>query len=429
MKHLLNLKPLFHSTLLAAAICICGCTDFESHSKNSDRNLQNSEQTFIYNMIPEGGEAHISNAYSQAVNNFSVSLLSTVYTDSFKGKNIVLSPYSLSRNLSVLTEGASGNTKDELLTALGGEVVLNDAKAALGELLYADKSVILQCADAMWVDWKFALKQSFYDRVTSHYGVQVATLPKSNPADTINKWISDNTNGKVTNFMKPDEFTDTTAMILANAIYFEADWESPFDIIKTERKEFNTGTSTVTVDMMISDYYHNTRKTDTYENAKIYYGSSGKKYFYLDLYMPTSVSIEEFMSSHCSEALEDTSGTRQGVLEMPRFHFSSEVKLVPILQEMGIVDLFNKEKSQLTEMTTGSDDTLWVKSIKQKAGIKTDEEGTVAYAVTVSNVDGATSNGGDFTDVILDKPFVYFIRGGNGLILFAGVVHNPNLSE
>lgn len=429
MKQLLYMKNILQFTALAAVVSLCGCADTEDRVRESDRNLQNSRQTFIYNMIPEGGEAQISDEYSQAVNNFSVSLLSTVYADSFKGKNIVLSPFSLSRNLSVLTEGASGNTKEELLTALGGEVVLNDARAALGELLYADKSVILQCADALWVDWKFTLKQSFYDRVTSHYGVEVASLPEKDPKDTINQWISDNTNGKIRDLLKAKDLNDTTAMVLVNAIYFEADWESPFDVLKTERKDFYTGTSTVAADMMVSNYLHDTRKTDTYENAKIYYGTSGKKYFYLDLYKPTTISVEEFLNSYCSTALTEISEMQRGALEMPRFHFNSEVDLIPSLKSMGITDVFEKERSKLTEMTEREDDILWVEMIKQKAGIKTDEEGTTAYAATVSAVGGATSIPDDSPDVVLDNPFVYFIRGGNGLILFAGVVHNPNLSE
>jgi serine protease inhibitor len=58
------------------------------------------------------------------------------------------------------------------------------------------------------------------------------------------------------------------------------------------------------------------------------------------------------------------------------------------------------------------------------AGIKMDEEGTVAYAVTSSGMGTGSS---DFSpDVVIDRPFVYFIRAGaTGLVLFSGVVNNP----
>ena len=50
----------------------------------------------------------------------------------------------------------------------------------------------------------------------------------------------------------------------------------------------------------------------------------------------------------------------------------------------------------------------------------------MAYAVTVTAM-GATSAGPGSPDVVLDHPFVCFIRAGaTGLVLFAGVVNNPD---
>jgi serine protease inhibitor len=78
--------------------------------ENSSRSLKNNTSSFIYNMIPEDHNASISPEYSRAINTFSVNLLDIVYTDTqFNRKNIVLSPYSLSRSLAILAEGATGN--------------------------------------------------------------------------------------------------------------------------------------------------------------------------------------------------------------------------------------------------------------------------------------------------------------------------------
>ncbi|MBN1308651.1 MAG: hypothetical protein JXA18_12075 [Chitinispirillaceae bacterium] len=50
----------------------------------------------------------------------------------------------------------------------------------------------------------------------------------------------------------------------------------------------------------------------------------------------------------------------------------------------------------------------------------------MAYAVTVLGL-AAGAAGPTSPDIILDRPFVYFIRAGaTGLILFAGVVNNPD---
>ena len=68
---------------------------------------------------------------------------------------------------------------------------------------------------------------------------------------------------------------------------------------------------------------------------------------------------------------------------------------------------------------------LFIDTIVHCAGIRTDEEGTEAYAATVI---GAAGTGMSPTEEItFNKPFVYFIRAGeNGLILFAGIMNNPD---
>lgn len=105
----------------------------------------------------------------------------------------------------------------------------------------------------------------------------------------------------------------------------------------------------------------------------------------------------------------------------------NEIDLKPVLRNMGVNGIFDKDEISGMASFKGDQDTahLFVECILHTAGIKTDEEGTVAYAVTVSG--GATGSAGPMSpDVVLDRPLVYFIRAGaTGLVLFAGVVNNP----
>lgn len=126
--------------------------DTTDQLENSSRNLNNKTSSFIYNVIPQNNNASISPEYSKAINTFSVNLLEKVYSETqFNKKNVVLNPFSVSRCLAVLTEGAIGKSKSELIEALGGQVALDDAVEALTELIYADNSIIFQCADAIWI--------------------------------------------------------------------------------------------------------------------------------------------------------------------------------------------------------------------------------------------------------------------------------------
>lgn len=420
--------------LIISSFSFCTDPDKTDEVKDSPRNLKNKTSGFIYNVIPNDPNASITPQYSTAINTFSVNLLREVCKGSqFKNKNVVLSPFSVSRSLAVVTEGATGESKSELMEALGGQTALDDARDALSELLYADNSVILQCADAFWINSsKYSLNQSFKEKVNTKFGVEFSGLDFSNTTgavNTINSWISANTNNYLQNVLGKDLFNPGTAFVLTNAVYFEADWTSPFDITRTQPESFSSPDGDVSVEMMSSDYLYKTRKTSVYENAKVFYGTLNTGFFYLDIYMPVTVSIDDFLQNGCLTALSDNDSTVMGTLNMPKFTFKSDVDLIPVLKSLGVKEIFNPGNQDLSGIVQSKDNkdsvNIYIDVVKHVAGIENDEEGTKAYAVTV--ITGAGSAGPVDPGVVLNKPFVYFVRAGqNGLVLFGGVVNNPN---
>jgi serine protease inhibitor len=56
------------------------------------------------------------------------------------------------------------------------------------------------------------------------------------------------------------------------------------------------------------------------------------------------------------------------------------------------------------------------------------ESALVAYTVTVSSEVAGSDEIDASPEIVLDRPFVYLIRAGEtGLVLFAGMVNNPNV--
>jgi len=410
-----------------------GCADTHDEIRRDPQTTGNNKTSFIYNAIPDSVQAYLSPEYSTAINTFAVKLTQAVYSENVN-KNLVISPFSVSRNLSAITAGASGTAKQELLQALGGQTAIDQAANALRDLLNADNSVILQCADALWIDsMRYMLNPLYKTEINKKFGVEVSGLDLQNTtasASVINGWIDRNTNHYVTNIFKPSMIKNNSAIVLVNAIYFEADWQSPFDIEKTKREPFNSPDGTVIVDMMGSDYNFSTYKDSAYQNVKVYYGTTGKDYFYLDIYMPVKGSIESFLDSMCQTAIVAINKKSSGALRMPKFFFESDLDLVPSLKILGIHEAFNSFTNDIQGIATCKDESvtpLYIQSVNHYAIIKTDEEGTKAVAVTNTIMGGATSaGGGESPDIVLDKPFVYFIRAGvNGLVLFSGVVNRP----
>ena len=54
---------------------------------------------------------------------------------------------------------------------------------------------------------------------------------------TINNWVSDRTSGHIEHLIAPGILTRDTRLVLANAVYFKAEWETPF-LLATREEPF-----------------------------------------------------------------------------------------------------------------------------------------------------------------------------------------------
>ena len=91
-----------------------------------------------------------------------------------------------------------------------------------------------------------------------------------------------------------------------------------------------------------------------------------------------------------------------------------------------VLTTFDQDNTEINgiaiDKATQNNEGLYIETIMHTAGIKMDEEGTVAYAVTSSGMGTGSS---DFSPMSIDRPFVYFIRAGATAGTFSGVVNNP----
>lgn len=74
----------------------------------------------------------------------------------------------------------------------------------------------------------------------------------------INKWVEENTYGKINNIIKKDDLPEKTVAVLINALYFKGDWQNQFSkVYTTKRSFFISETETVEVDsMQITDRFN-----------------------------------------------------------------------------------------------------------------------------------------------------------------------------
>lgn len=116
---------------------------------------------------------------------------------------------------------------------------------------------------------------------------------------------------------------------------------------------------------------------------------------------------------------------------IPKFSFEYELNLIDDLKEMGVTDVFEQGKANLTNMT--DEKNAYINTAKHKANIEFTQDGIKAAAATFVGGAGA----GDWydylfdmpteeIDITFDKPYMFLIRDKKtGETWFVGTVYEP----
>ncbi|MBC8123086.1 MAG: serpin family protein, partial [Gemmatimonadaceae bacterium] len=149
-------------------------------------------------------------------------------------KNIFVSPASAALALSMVYNGADGDTRQAMASALNLQGLtleeVNRSNASLKESLEnLDPQVGLSIANSLWARQGLALRPEFVQRNKDFYNAEVSILNFTNPAapDRINQWVNDKTQGRITKIIDTVKAED--ALLLINAVYFKGSWQKKFD--------------------------------------------------------------------------------------------------------------------------------------------------------------------------------------------------------
>lgn len=118
---------------------------------------------------------------------------------------------------------------------------------------------------------------------------------------------------------------------------------------------------------------------------------------------------------------------------IPLFKYEYELKLLEDLKKLGIEDVFDISKSDLSNMLSG--EKQYIEKAMHKANIEFSNDGIKAAAATAMGGTGSTGACGydyeyevpvEEIDVTFDKPFLYIIRDKDtGEVWFTGTVYEP----
>jgi serpin B len=355
--------------------------------------------------------------------------------------NIFYAPYSISLALAMTYAGARGETAAQMADTLHFLLDqdrlhptfnwLDEELASRGEGARGTdgEGFRLNIINAMWGQKDYEFLTDFLDVLAVNYGAGLRILDFTTETEAsrlaINRWVSDQTGGRIQDLIPPGVINELTRFVLTDAIYFNAAWEDPFNKRMTADGPFHLlDGGQISVPMMKQSEYLGYTRGEGYQAVELLYDGRDLSMVIL---LPETGNFEAFeeglQANKVSDIINDLQLT--GVaLTMPRFEFDSAFSLNDILAEMGMPDAFSLGEADFSGITDSSPLFIW--GVVHKAFVTVDEAGTEAAAATA--VSGAPSAGPPESPlpVTIDRPFIFLIRDiKTGAILFVGRVLNP----
>ena len=344
-------------------------------------------------------------------------------------KNYMFSPLSIKLALGLLLNGADGETKDEIVNALGisGVDSFNEYNKRLADTFTSDQNFTLDIANAIFLNTDRAegeFKEDYTNTLKNFYGAEPMKVTDKNAVSTVNDWVNEKTKGKIPTLAKSNEYS----AFLANAIYFKAGWQNEFPASRTAKDTFTDLNGKKTE----IDFMNNTEKFRYYTENGIeaavlpykmysYNAESGvgtQSASNLCMVVVKGDGHGKNLSEIAKTAVSDTTPVQKLNLKMPKFELKFETSLNKMLMDLGIETAFT-DGADLSKMMDGN---ICVTDTIHKTYIKVDEKGTEAAAATGIAV-GVTSLAPveEPIDFFLDTPFSYVILDTeSGEILFVG---------
>jgi serine protease inhibitor len=338
-------------------------------------------------------------------------------------RNIFISPSSVAIALSMVYNGADGETQMAIGKTLEMERFrlreVNQFYQSLQQSLTVPQSgVELNIANSLWSRQDVPLKQTFLNLIQQFYQAEIQNLDFSNPnsVDAINDWVRQKTKDKIVKII--DGLDADILLILVNAVYFKGAWQSPFNKSLTTPSTFTRGDGKkVVIPMMMQSRQYHYYETPTFQAVSLPYKS---KRFGMQIFLPKpNSSLMEFRKQLNYENWQDwrrKMDLRQVSLKLPRFKIEYEIELNTVLQKMGMAIAFTSQAN----FQNISQIPSYISDVKHKTFVEVNEEGTEAAAVTA-----IVSRSNSFS-MIVDRPFFFAISDREtGTILFMGTINDP----
>jgi serpin B len=388
---------------------------------------------------------------SRRINAFTFDLMKYCVQTQDAPQNIVFSPQSVFSGLAMTYVASSGKTRQELADALhlpddDGQLIkdLADLRAQIhanGE----NTDIDIEMANAAWFDTIYAHFQNNYiEKIEQVFEAPLYYLlfaQREQAAHRINAWISEKTNNKIQNSLRPEDLISKSrngiieepALVLTNTVYFKGIWLCEFDKDSTAVRVFHIDT-VLTSDVMMmhqSALFLYSENSDV-KFLEMPYTEAG---FSMYVVLPKKIlGVKELMNmiteSTVTELKQRAFMHKVDVL-LPKYRIQNHLDMKDALMGMGVITAFDSQHADFEKMIIKRIQAfrIYISQLFHDAWIETDEQGTeAAGASTAVHYSFGCSAPPQPVPVEFhaDHPFAFFIvHNQSRSILFCGWITDP----
>ncbi|XP_021494434.1 serpin B7 [Meriones unguiculatus] len=361
--------------------------------------------------------------------------------DSSQGNgNVFFSSLSIFTALALIRLGARGDCARQIDKALYFNIPSRQGnssnnqprlqyqlKRVLADINSSHKDYELSIVNGLFAEKVYDFHKSYIDCAEKLYDAKVERVDFTNDIEVtrykINKWIENETHGKIKKVLGGNSLSSSAVMVLVNAVYFKGKWKSAFTKSETLSCRFRSPTCPgKAVAMMHQERRFNlsTIQDPPMRVLELQYHGGISMYIMLpenDIsQIEGKLSFRNLMSWTSRRKMK----SQYVNVFLPQFKIEKNYEMRSHLKSLGLKDIFDESSADLSGIASGG--RLYVSKLMHKSFIEVMEDGTEASAATESNIVEKLLP--ESTVFRADRPFLFVIRK-NGIILFTGKVSCP----
>ncbi|MBQ6222154.1 MAG: hypothetical protein IJJ44_06055 [Solobacterium sp.] len=345
-----------------------------------------------------------------------------------KEENTIVSPLNIWLAVSLLAEVTDGETRAQVLQALECENMeaLRKRYTALwnaNSRRYEGSQCLL--ANSLWAREEGNYNPNVLNLLEEQYrsALYIGVMGSPELDKKLQEWTDEHTGGLLRDYTREMKTDPETFLEIVSALYYKSMWNTPFSKERETEEVFHGKTKEKTCTMMHRSSSNTYYYADHFSAVSEGLGDHSAMYFFLPDEGSTLQDILEAEEFYELLNHPDTYEKQKYLIvneSIPKYTIKNKVNLREILTDLGITDIWDKEKADFTSLTDQKD--IWLDKADHAAYLRVEEEGVTGAAYTELGMVGAGMPPTEEVNFVLDRPFLFILQAWDGSILFAGTI-------